>query len=75
MAYRGKYPNRVNGYSSTYIKGVYSITTRSGARFYVAGVDMRAAGYTVSMDQLMGQELPGFACASLEAAAQRQQAK
>lgn len=74
MAYRGKYPNRICGYAGTYNKGVYSIKTNSGATFYVAARDARAAGYINSMEQLLGKDITdvGFACASLGAATLRQ---
>lgn len=73
-AYRGKYPNRVCGYAGTYYKGVYSVVTKSGGRFYVAAADCRAAGYTNSMEQLLNKDITelGFACASLHAANERQ---
>lgn len=74
--YRGKYPNQVNGYSATTTKGVYLLYTKAGHTFYVAVASMRAAGYTTSMDQVMGMDIRqlDFAYASMAGAAQVQAA-
>lgn len=52
--YTGKYPLRINGYASTYTKGVYALTTRGGNRYYIGTKALIAQGYTNSLCQVVG---------------------